>query len=160
MWVWGIGGWKESRNWGSFVVKCTPGAYQNGLPRIGSGPHICDFRQRLNGQSDGESHDWHLSIATADWQLLPGNSQSNFPQAGWHSRHREGCWREPSHKPRELHSSSQPHGTASSARIPVVPPPRSLQKEKWWSSAMGAPRRGPRLPHSICNRYLHWVYPP
>lgn len=69
-------------------------------------------------------------VFATDWQLLPGNSQSSFPQAGWHSRHREGCWREPSHKLREPHSSDQPHATASSARIPEVPPPRSLQREK------------------------------
>lgn len=151
-WKWFFAGWKRSY-WGSFVIKWTSEAYQNDVPRTGSGAQICDFRHQKMAKvmEKTTTSNQAFIFATACLQLLPGNSQSSFPQAEWHSRRKEGCWREPSHKPPEPHSSGLPHGTASSARIPEVPPPHSLQKEKQLSSAMS----GSTFQDSICQLYVY-----
>lgn len=58
--------------------------------------------------------------------VVPGSFRSSCPRGDWRSRRTEGCSKEPSHTPPTLRSSARLLETASSARTPAEPPPRSL----------------------------------
>lgn len=58
---------------------------------------------------------------------IPGSFQSSCHREGWHSRHREGCWKGPFHKQLVLHLAGQPLWSASSAKTPVKLPPHLLE---------------------------------